>query len=392
MRKYPLTELIVQAFYRRFTVSEKMIKELIDNSELSKEEKEEEYRIIDEYKKIQLKEKTRNSKKRDKIQDINTDKLKPIIVRDDTGIIVSPPYLYGEWKPRLTIRNIDSFELALREYLDVIKNKKIKSTKFDERHNEKYFLFNIFKNATMEDFYNPEGFIKRYTNFIQDQTFQEYSQLTILGEYENNYIFTERIEDDYGFETPFVMKLSMTDGMDIYNFPWIRYGIAMKEKGEKEAFIYALQVKEDIASKEYRDMVRKILNKANSGVKTYRNVTPSSIVALCIFFGLLKNQNISKIKVPDFLVGRYGHFTNAKTDEETDRIQSNLTEKFTRSFLRLSKQIHGMEIESDIGDGRSSFMTITLSSDISIENELMREMYNLGYTPFCTQERGESRG
>ena len=34
MRKYPLTELIVQAFYRRFTVSEKMIKELIDNSEL----------------------------------------------------------------------------------------------------------------------------------------------------------------------------------------------------------------------------------------------------------------------------------------------------------------------------------------------------------------------
>ena len=334
MRKYPLTELIVQAFYRRFTVSEKMIKELIDNSELSKEEKEEEYRIIDEYKKIQLKEKTRNSKKRDKIQDINTDKLKPIIVRDDTGIIVSPPYLYGEWKPRLTIRNIDSFELALREYLDVIKNKKIKSTKFDERHNEKYFLFNIFKNATMEDFDNPEGFIKRYTNFIQDQTL-----------------------------------------MDIYNFPWIRYGIAMNEKGEKEAFIYALQVKEDIASKEYRDMVRKILNKANSGVKTYRNVTPSSIVALCIFFGLLKNQNISKIKVPDFLVGRYGHFTNAKTDEETDRIQSNLTEKFTRSFLRLSKQIHGMEIESDIGDGRSSFMTITLSSDISIENELMREIF-----------------
>ena len=72
MRKYPLTELIVQSFYKRFTVSEKEEKDAIDSSELSEEEKNEKKPKKEEgpKEKTQKKKKKHNKKKSKKIFEI----------------------------------------------------------------------------------------------------------------------------------------------------------------------------------------------------------------------------------------------------------------------------------------------------------------------------------
>ena len=129
--------------------------------------------------------------------------------------------------------------------------------------------------------------------------------------------------------------MSFTNGKNIYNLPWIRYGISKNKNGDKIAYIYALQKMEPSLDENYNEEMKKVINKVNSGVKKYRNVTPSAISSLAIFMGMLEGKGIKAIKVPDFLIGRYGKFSNAKTEEETDRIQTNLTDKFLRNFLRV---------------------------------------------------------
>lgn len=105
-----------------------------------------------------------------KEKDLTPEETKATVIRNGKTVTIIPPS-NAEYKPNLVINNVDVFEKVLERYLDAIRNTNIKSTKIDQRHNEKYFLFNIWKNATMSDYLNPEKFINRYTNFILDDTF-----------------------------------------------------------------------------------------------------------------------------------------------------------------------------------------------------------------------------
>lgn len=312
-----------------------------------------------------------------KEKDVPPDERKATVIRDGNKITIIPKSNV-EYIPNFVINDSDAFEKILEKYLNAVRNTNIKSTKMDERHNEKYFLFNVWKNATNSDFQKPEKFINRYTNFILDDTFSQYDDLTPLGHYEDNILMVRREQDDYGFETPYIMHLSLTDGKHIYNLPWVRYGISNNKLGEKIAYIYALQRMEPSSDEEYNQKINKILNRANKGVKKYRNVTPSAVSALAIFFGMLEKEGIKAIKAPDFLIGRYNRFANADTQEETDRIQTNLTNKFLRNFLRLSEQFDNIKVETGIGNGIDSFLCISLDKMQGCDNEFLDSLYNLG--------------
>ena len=73
--------------------------------------------------------------------------------------VIITPKLREDYIPQFTINDVDVMEANLRKYLEAVKFTDIKSTKLDERHNEKYFIFNVWKNATWSDFRNPEKFI-----------------------------------------------------------------------------------------------------------------------------------------------------------------------------------------------------------------------------------------
>lgn len=288
------------------------------------------------------------------------------------------PRMHEEYIPNFIINDVDVFERNLRKYLEAVRFTDIRSTKIDERHNERYFMFNVWKNATLSDFSNPEKFILRYSNFIKDCTFSEFDDLTPIGRYGGSMLMVQRYQDDHGFETPYVMHLSLTNGKDIYNLPWIRYGISQNKNGDKLAYIYAIQRMEPSRNEQYNEVVKKNLNRVNTGVKKYRNVTPSAIAALTVFMGMLEGEGIKGIKAPDFLIGRYGRFTNATTEEENDRIQYNLTEKFLRNFLRLDDQLDNLRIEPIYLDDNNSFLCMSLDEMQSCKNQAIGELYNLG--------------
>ena len=308
---------------------------------------------------------------------VEGEKRKAEVKRIGKKVIITPKR-NTEYIPEFVINNVDVFEETLRKYLDTIKATHIKSTRMDDRHNERYFIFNIWKNATSSDFQNPEKFIARYTNFIKDDTFSQFDRLMTLGMYENSMLMVQREEDDYGFETPYIMHLSLTNGKYIYNLPWIRYGISQNQNGDKMAYIYALQKMEPSLSEQYNEEIRKSLNKLNSGVKKYRNVTPNAIAALSVFMGMLEAEGVTAIKVPDFLIGRYGRFVNATTEEETDRIQYNLTNKFMRNFLRLDEQLENVRVEPIPVDAYNSFMCVSLDEMKDCKNQAIKQLYNLG--------------
>lgn len=298
------------------------------------------------------------------------------------------PRCHQDYIPIFTIDDSDRFEEALKQYLQAVEETNIKSTQMNARHNERYFIFNIWKNATNYDFQNPVDFIKRYTDFIKDDTFSQYDDLTVLGKYENNMLMVKREEDDYGFETPYIMHFSLTNGKYIYNLPWVRYGITKKADGEKMAYIYALQNMDPSPNESYNMQIRKSINKVNSGVNKFRNVTPSSIATLGIFLGMLEREGIHSIRVPDFLIGRYGRFCNADSEKETDRIQTNLTDKFLRNFLRLSQQLDNVNLE-----GFDGFLWVKLRENNELSNRsALHTLYNLGRgkkVTFSPQERDE---
>ncbi len=288
------------------------------------------------------------------------------------------PRMHEEYMPEITIRDVDVFERNLKKYLEAIKYTDIKSTKIDDRHKERYFLFNIWKNATVSDFQNPEKFILRYTNFIKDQTFSEFDDLTPIGNFAGSMVMAQRCQDDYGFETPYIMHLSLTDGKHIYNLPWIRYGITQNRFGEKLAYIYAIQRMEPSKNEEYNSKMQKAINGVNTGVKERRNVTPNFIAALGIFMGMLEGEGVKAIKAPDFLVGRYGRFSNATTQEEVDKIQTNLTENFLRNFLRLDDQLENFRVEPIEVSELNSFLCMSLDRFKGCRNGTLAQLYEIG--------------
>lgn len=313
-------------------------------------------------------------------QGIPLENRKAPIIMDKKTINIFPTG-HPDSIPMIQIRNPDALEKILEEYLQTVKNINIKYTHYDSTHQDKYFLYNIWKNATQSDCIFPEQFVRRYINFIKDTTFSEYDELTTLGKIDKNILMIKRQQDLIGFETPYVIHLFFTDGIHIYNLPWIRYGISANKNGEKVAYIYALQQMEDSPCEEYNTQIKQILNSINKGIKKYRNVTPSAIASLSIFLGILESHGIYKIEAPDFLILRYAKYKHSGlySINEQDRIQKNLTDKFLRNFLRLSEQLGNLKINS-IPDGElNSFLCMTLNPyKETCNNHTLENLYKLG--------------
>lgn len=337
----------------------------------------EEYRLV-ELSVNYLSKKLGYSKKEAKEQGIPPEERKADIMRDGESIKIIPKS-HPDNMPLIEIRNPATLEKVLEEYLQTVKTKKIKYTAMDENHKDKHFLFNVWKNATHSDCVSPEQFVHRYINFINDDTFSEYDELTPLGKCGKNILMIKREQDEEGFETPYIMHLSFTDGTHIYNLPWIRYGISANKKGEKLAYIYGLQRMDESPSEVYNAQIKQLLNSVNTGVKKYRNVTPSAIAALSVFLGMLEAQGINALKAPDFLGFRYGKYVHTSSDDEQDRIQENLTDKFLRNFLRLSEQLNNLKIESVPNGELNSFLCMSLNPyDGSCKNQTVKNLYELG--------------
>lgn len=314
--------------------------------------------------------------------------------------------------PTLVIKNKENFNKLLTEYLNLAKNKYdltkyYEALEFSDIENyeqviNKIILTTLWANATYDDFTESEEFLKRQISFLKDNTFSEYEAPTIIGYSEvlGGYIEIENINETIMNETPYSLKISLIEPNtnERYTFPLVRYGI---ENGK--CYIYAVQKdkKYDVDNKFKKKVNRRLFqigenfDTKNDTYENYKegnlkDVSASFVIASNIVLGLLASKEINDIVVPSILIERWnaketGIIEKSKRQEnsvdyiatnkeEHNNIQSNLTEKLLRTFLRIVSHNKTFEVTSYPFDIDSS-LHIRTSSELECNNTLLNETF-----------------
>lgn len=309
----------------------------------------------------------------------------------------------------LIIKDLEEFMKKLETYLEIEKDKCRKSIKFyrdPDKNNLKLLMIYLFVNATVNDFSNPSEFIDRTIEFLKDDTFSYLNDSIVvpLGElfFGSNLKIKNTLQSVL-METPNKIEITFEnfDG-DTYKLPTISYGIKTNSKDEKECYIYSiLNDKKNIDSK-FSKKISRLLYKLNKGImdiesgeyleflegnSTYypeniSDVSPSSVLSLVIFLNLLKKEGIKKIKVVPYLPLRYlsrslvarDSTLKEKLEKRNDEIQTNITDKFIRTFRRVMYYIKDMQIISYPYE-LSEFLEISLGvNKTNSNNELINQV------------------
>lgn len=320
---------------------------------------------------------------------------------------------------KLLIRNEEKFFSLLQEYLELEISKNRKAYTFINKSVEekmKFLMMNLISNATSEDFINPEEFLRRNIDFQKDITFQSINtplEVKLGQTFKNSHLEIQNELTDSRMETPYKIteKLKgVINNQEVeYYLPSIYYGIR-QENNELVCYIYSIisdnkKKNETEENKKYTSIINRLLYKLNNGIKEkesveyfdFKNnlsdyypegnitdVTPSFILSLNIFITLLQNKKITKIKAVPYLPIRYisrevAAENNEAADkkkellERNDAIQTNLTNKFIRTFRRLAVQNDSLEIETYPYE-LDEFLTIKLNGrKKELDNMLLEE-------------------
>lgn len=317
--------------------------------------------------------------------------------------------------PRLVIKNKESFNKLLTEYLALARKKYDLSIYQDEltfadvenyeKVINKIILTTLWANATYDDFSESEEFLRKQIAFLKDETFSEYEEPTIIGYSETlgGYVEVENIQETILNETPNSLKISVIEPEtnERYTFPLVRYGIE-----DNKCYIYAVQ-----KNKKYdeENKFKKIVNRRlfqigenfdtkndtyeNYGEGNLKDVSASFVVASNIALGLLASKGITDIVVPSILIERWnaketGIIVKSKREEnsqeyidsnkeEHNKIQNNLTEKLLRTFLRIVSHNKTFNVTAYPFDIDSS-LHIKTSEELDCNNTLLNETFLIG--------------
>jgi len=275
--------------------------------------------------------------------------------------------------PVLLLDNLNEFLDLLKIYLDLeisLNRRHPIFIKDELRNHQKMLIAYLFVNATTDDFLNPCEMLRTKIAFLTEQKLSVFNHEIDLDITPNSQLKINSTLDSIYMETPYKFTLSFTNGIDTYHLPSISYGIS-----NNTCYIYSiLNPKQEIISS-YQKKIKRLLYKINESVSEDNlNVSPSAVLSLSIFLKVLKLNNIQNIKVIPYLPLRYlSRDSFAKNNEElisrNDSIQTNATNKFLDTFLRL--QYHGLiDIKSypyEIDDS----LHLNISNSPSINNSLL---------------------
>ena len=304
---------------------------------------------------------------------------------------------YDETSPYyLCIQDKEKLVNSLHEYMKIMHSNDSSINKQNIYDKIKYYLTLVWVNATYEDLRNPVRFIQKYIDFNNNSLFEDEftyaSNIESLNDADIDVIIKR---EPANMETPysFNAQINLFDNgkENSYYLPSICYGIS----GDI-CYIYSIQNSGMFASNpEFEKKIKRLLYKMNENVSSHESedfkeykrlekqgnnmedefypenisdVSVSAILALTVFMDSLNDMGIKNIKVVPFLPIRYKNKEDAyekkyqlklkqlKVDEikelkqnlEEKRllIQSNLTNKFIRDFMRLKHHFNGIDILS----------------------------------------------
>ena len=304
---------------------------------------------------------------------------------------------YDETSPYyLCIQDKEKLVNSLYEYMQIMLSNDSSINKQNIYDKIKYYLTLLWVNATYEDLRNPVRFIQKYIDFNNNPLFEDEftyaSNIEALNDADIDVIIKR---EPANMETPysFNAQINLFDNgkENNYYLPSICYGVS----GDI-CYIYSIQNSGMFASNPgFEKKIKRLLYKMNENVSSHESedfkeykrlekqgnnmedefypenisdVSVSAILALTVFMDSLNDMNIKNIKVVPFLPIRYKNrkseyekkyqlkLKQLKVDEikelkqnlEEKRllIQSNLTNKFIRDFMRLKHHFNGIDILS----------------------------------------------
>ena len=150
----------------------------------------------------------------------------------------------------------------------------------------KKILILMWSNITNNEMLNIDDYVNKYIQFINNNDLLNKKGIKKIEELGSlNYSFDIQ---SYKQETPYCFNAYFSNNDINYYLPRISYGIM-----NGKCYIYAIQNKEknDISNEQimYGKIVKKKINTINSGIKKYRNVTPSALISLILFISILMN-------------------------------------------------------------------------------------------------------
>ncbi len=296
--------------------------------------------------------------------------------------------------PTLYINNYPLFKSKLADLL-LLQN--YRTNDYFRRIQDKirFLTAYTFANATFDDFANPLAYLDRTTAFIKNTTLTDTNEIVDLTDtpIEANEVLIQNQKQSIYMETPNKMTFTLhgffNDEEYVYRLPEISYGIC-EENGEKVCYIYSslnpekLQFANEEMGHIYKKLQRSFykVNKSVSEEPDLLNLSPSSIISMSLFLGLLEKEGIKHFKVIDYLPIRYysreiraqelPKFTE-ELQERNDRIQTNATNKFTSIFVRMTSHLPNLTLNGELGDG---VMRFQLDPSEGESDDLVSQLYN----------------
>lgn len=318
-------------------------------------------------------------------------------------------YHQDSFLSELIIKDLNQLVLLIGEYIEKEKSIQRKAPVFcknDLYNYIKLLISYLFVNATVTDFSNPIFYIEKVNSFLDDLTFDSFSEgvdVELSGIFDGNILNIKSSFQSVLMESPRKMEFVIKDKNDpskTFLLPEISYGITSNQ-GEDVCYIYSILNKNNIYCSKYEKQISRMLYKMNKGVfeqeskefKDYKNsdnfyypenisdVSMSAVLSLQIFMSMLNVKNIKTIKAVPYLPLRYLSREQAanmsiKKEElrfRNQQIQRNVTDKFIRTFRRVSYHMEGLDILAYPYDV-DEYLTLKLGKIHGNNNDLLERV------------------
>lgn len=296
--------------------------------------------------------------------------------------------------PNIIIKNIETFENILFEFVNAVKKSDTYFNAFfsgmEEDDAISYLFEWVTRNASPSDMQDIEQYYMKYTSFIIDDTFDNLKNSVKIGSFFGDNLFVRLKKANVNYETPYYISFMLNSDAGGVELPVIRLGIERK-KDKKIAHILATQTSQEHHCFEHYSELNECFKKMFDKSKYFRDFNPSHVVSLILCFGLLKGMGINKVEVVTYLPLRMQRLIleGQKSEEEIYDLQYRLTNKNVSNYLRLREHFNDINVDDYYLDINSN-LSILLGDNISSENLFFQTLYNLGYNAGVSHKIDES--
>lgn len=261
----------------------------------------------------------------------------------------------------------------------------------------KSIMARLFANMTLENFKEPERFLKKRIAFLEDDTIlslpNDLGYVSTLDANLRLVVKKERIQE----ETPYALHFYLENPEnpnDVFHFPYVRVGIE-----NDTAYIYAIQRKIENGNTPFVKKVSRQIRKTGEGIdlkqepddfSNVKDITDSFLCALTLSLGVLDSLGIRDVSLETFLIERWNAKEifydmvneHTKDDEKRrenseihDRIQTNMSDKLIRTMRRMTRHTNRITITAEPFDGTSALHAKIDRDQNAWNNSLLQELY-----------------